>query len=61
MSTDRHKRKPISFRPPEADRAWLESYAERTGKPVRKVLADALQRYRADIEQEDPRHDQTPQ
>lgn len=61
MSTDRHKRKPISFRPPEADRAWLESYAERTGKPVRRVLSDALSEHRARIEQEESSHDPTPQ
>lgn len=47
---DRHKRLPISFRPPEADRAWLESYAERTGRPVRAILAEALARYRAEAE-----------
>lgn len=47
---DRHKHLPISFRPPEADRAWLEAYAGQTGQPLRAILAEALARYRAEIE-----------
>lgn len=45
-----HKRAPLSFRPPEADRAWLEAYAARTGQPVNRVLAAALAAYRAACE-----------
>jgi hypothetical protein len=44
---DRHKHQAISFRPPEGDRAWLESYAGETGRPVRAILAEALAAYRA--------------
>jgi hypothetical protein len=47
---DRHKRKPISFRPPEEDHAWLLKHAEATGRPVRAVLADALAEYREHAE-----------
>jgi hypothetical protein len=43
---DRHRVNPISFRPPEGDRAWLEQHAEQTGKPVRRILAEALAEYR---------------
>jgi hypothetical protein len=46
VSTDRHKQNPISFRPPGADRDWLEQHAEKTGKPVRRILAEALAEYR---------------
>ena len=44
---DRHKSKPISFRPPEGDRLWLASFAAETGRPLRAVLAAALAEYRA--------------
>ncbi len=43
---DRHKYRPISFRPPEDDRLWLEEHAAATGAPVRKLLALALAEYR---------------
>lgn len=43
---DRHKVRPISLRPPEGDRAWLDEYAKQTGKPVRRILAEALAEYR---------------
>lgn len=45
-----HKHTPISLRPPEADRAWLYEYAERTGRPLRQILLEALARYRAEVE-----------
>ena len=41
-----HKHQPIAFRPPEGDRAWLLEYARLTGKPVNKILAEALAAYR---------------
>jgi hypothetical protein len=44
---DRHKRQPITFRPPDEDRAWLEARARQSGLPVRRVLALALAAYRA--------------
>lgn len=40
-----HQHPPISFRPPEGNRARLLAYAERTGQPVNRVLADALAAY----------------
>ena len=44
---DRHAQAPISIRPPKDDRAWLESYAKKTGRPVRAILVEALARERA--------------
>jgi len=41
-----HKHPPIGFRPPEADRAWLLEHARLTGKPVNRILAEALAAYR---------------
>ena len=43
---DRHKRQPISFRPAADDYDWLERHAEETGKPIRRILAEALSEYR---------------
>lgn len=40
-----HKHPPISFRPPEADRARLLQHVAETGKPVNAVLAKALTEY----------------
>lgn len=45
--TDRHAQNPISIRPPKDDRAWLESYARDTGRPVRAIIVEALAEYRA--------------
>jgi len=42
-----HKHPPVAFRPPEGDRAWLLDYARRTGKPVGRVLTEALAAFRA--------------
>lgn len=41
-----HKTSPVSFRPPERDRAWLYAHAETTGRPVNAILAEALREYR---------------
>lgn len=43
---NQQKYDPISFRPPEGDRLWLTAYAKRIGRPVNKILADALAAYR---------------
>jgi hypothetical protein len=43
---NQQKYRPISFRPPEADRLWLAGYAEQTGRPVNAILAEALREYR---------------
>jgi hypothetical protein len=43
---NQQKYRPISFRPPEADRLWLAAYAEQTGRPVNAILAEALAEYR---------------
>ena len=47
--TDRHKYKPVRFRPPESDRLWLVEHAATTGRAVNAVLADALAAYRATV------------
>lgn len=43
--SDRHKHRPITFRPPERDRARLLAYVARTGQPLRAVLAQALAQF----------------
>lgn len=43
---NQQKYRPISFRPPEADRLWLVAEHERTGRPVNAILAEALAEYR---------------
>jgi hypothetical protein len=46
-TSDRHKRNPVPFRPPEGDRSWLLTYAASTGQAVNAVLVAALGEYRA--------------
>jgi hypothetical protein len=43
----KHKHPPISLRLPEADRFWLLSHAEASGRPVNAIVADAVAAYRA--------------
>ena len=47
--SDRHKYKPVRFRPPESDRLWLVEHSSATGRAVNAVLADALAAYRASV------------
>lgn len=42
-----HKRNPVTFRPPEGDRAWLYAYANAVGRTVGSILSEALAEYRA--------------
>ena len=44
---NQQKYRPISFRPPEADRLWLMAHAKRFGIPVNAILVVALAEYRA--------------
>jgi hypothetical protein len=44
--TDRHKRAPVAFRPPEDDEKWLRDHAAATGQPVGAILTAALGAYR---------------
>ena len=44
---NQQKYRPISFRPPEADRLWLAQNAKETGRPVNAILVEALAEYRA--------------
>ena len=37
-----HKHSPLRFRPPEAERVWLQERAERTGEPVNAILTLAV-------------------
>ena len=46
MAGDRHRRDPITYRPKEDTWGWLDDIAEREGRPVRAVIADAVQRER---------------
>ncbi len=43
----RHAHPPISFRPAEHLREWLVDYARRNDRPVRSVVTEALEEYRA--------------
>lgn len=47
-----HSHTPISFRPPEPLRDWLIDYAERENRPVRGLIIEALEEYRARREPE---------
>ena len=51
LMPNQQKYRPISFRPPEADRLWLIAYAKQTERAVNAILTEAVQRLRADIEQ----------
>lgn len=42
-----HKRAPVTFRPPEDDRAWLYEHAAQLSRSVGSVLSEALAAYRA--------------
>ncbi len=43
---NQQKYRPISFRPPEADRLWLVEHAKATGQAVNRILVAALHEYR---------------
>lgn len=51
---NKHKHPPIAFRPTEGDRLWLLWYAKATGKPVNKILTEAVAAYRAVRDPGDP-------
>jgi hypothetical protein len=40
---DRHKTKPLSLRLPEALSAWVSAQSAATGKPVRRVIIEAVE------------------
>jgi len=43
---DRHRRDPITYRPPSDTAGWLDDIAAREGRPVRRVVGDAVERAR---------------
>jgi hypothetical protein len=43
---DRHSRDPITYRPPKDTAGWLDDIARREGRPVRRVVGDAVERAR---------------
>jgi hypothetical protein len=43
---DRHRRDPITYRPPADTAGWLDDIAAREGRPVRRVVGDAVERAR---------------
>jgi hypothetical protein len=47
---DRHEHKPLRYRPPAAERLWLASYKEQTGKPMNAILTEAVRALRAQVE-----------
>lgn len=48
--SSQHKTNPVTFRPPEGDRAWLYAYAEVTGRSAGSILSEALAEFRAWVE-----------
>lgn len=48
-----HKANPVTFRPPECDRLWLVTFAEKTGRAVNAILTEALADYRTKHETEE--------
>lgn len=48
-----HRYQPVSIRPPEQLRDWLFEYASRQNRPVRSVVIEALEEYRAHREEKD--------
>ena len=44
--SSQHKHDPISIRPPDDTYGWLDDIAEREGRPVRRIIGDALERAR---------------
>src|SRR5258708_19817660 len=46
LMPSQHRHSPVSFRPPEADRAWLLEHAKATGKAVNAALTAALAPHR---------------
>jgi hypothetical protein len=44
--TDRHKKPPLTFRPPADIRAWLAETADATGQPISVIVIDALREYK---------------
>jgi hypothetical protein len=47
-----HAHPPLSIRPPEQLRIWLVDYARRHARPVRSIVTEALEEYRARHDQE---------
>jgi hypothetical protein len=47
-----HSHPPISIRPPAQLRAWLIAYARHHDRPVRTIVTEALEEYRARHDQE---------
>jgi hypothetical protein len=43
---DRHRRDPITYRPPADTYGWLEEIAGREGRPVRAVVGSAVEQVR---------------
>jgi hypothetical protein len=44
---NQQKYRPLSIRPPEADRLWLITYAASTGRALNAIIAEAIADYRA--------------
>ena len=49
---NRQKYRPISFRPPEADRLRLLNHANRTGKAVNAIIAEAVHKHLDEMDRE---------
>jgi predicted DNA-binding protein len=48
---DRHRIRPLSLRLPEALSAWVNDKAEQTGKPVRRIITEAVETAKEQDEQ----------
>jgi hypothetical protein len=54
-----HTHPPISIRPPEQLRTWLIAYARQHDRPVRAIVTEALEEYRARHDKEGNEHMRT--
>jgi predicted DNA-binding protein len=55
---DRHRVKPLSLRLPEALSAWVNDKAEQTGKPVRRIITEAVETAKEQDERRSQRRSQ---
>jgi hypothetical protein len=45
----KHKRTPLSVRPPDEDQTWLEKYAAEHKRSVHGIITEAISRFRTAV------------
>lgn len=51
-----HKHTPLRFRPPEAERLWLEQRQAETGEPMNAILTAAVRALMTQVDRRTPTH-----